>query len=117
MIFHYVINFIFIFVNINIMYPAQKKRKTKWNSTHKQIMVEAIFIYRNNLMNTVEIRKKLDVPARTLRRYVNFSKDPDSEFYLPQTDYEIMLESIIKSTFTIYNDDNEIILDPDLLLV
>ena len=99
------------------MPPAQKKRKTKWNSTHKKIMVEAIYIYRNNLMNTIEIRKKLDVPARTLRRYVNLSKDPDSEFYLPQTDYENMLENIKNSTFTIYNDDNEIMLYPDLLFI
>ena len=99
------------------MPPAQKKRKTKWNSTHKKIMAEAIYFYRNNLMNTVEIRKKLNVPARTLRRYINFSKDPDSEFYLPQTDYEFLLENIKQSTFTIYNDDNEIMLDPDLLFV
>ena len=35
-----------------------KKRKTKWNTTHKNIMMKAIYIYRNNLMNTVEIKKK-----------------------------------------------------------
>ena len=43
------------------MPPAQKKRKTKWNSTHKKIMVEAIYIYRNNLMNTIEINAILNI--------------------------------------------------------
>ena len=84
-------------------------------------MVQAIYIYRNNLLNTVEIRKKLDVPPRTLKRYVNMSKDPNSEFYLSKTTHEIMLENILENiknyTFTIYNDDNEIMLDPDLLFV
>ena len=99
------------------MEPVKKKRKTKWNTTHKNIMMKAIYIYRNNLMNTVEIKKKLDVPARTLRRYVNMSKDPHNEFYLPETYYEIMSDNITNYTFDNYNYDNEIMLDPDLLLV
>lgn len=97
------------------MEPVKKKRKTKWNTTHKNIMMKAIYIYRNNLMNTVEIRKKFDIPARSLRRYVNMSKDLDSEFYLPKTYYEIMSDDIKNYTFDNYN--NEIMLDPDLLFL
>jgi hypothetical protein len=46
----------------------------------------AIYLYRNGEANSVEVERRLGVPARTLRRYVQESFDPTNEqFYLEET--------------------------------
>ena len=75
-----------------------KERKTKWNTTHVSIMKKGIFFHRNGIMNTVEIEKRLGIPPRTLRRYVSFSRDPKSKFFLDETRPErIMKEASLMS--------------------
>ena len=50
---------------------------------------KAIFLFRNGVGNLVQIEDLLDVPARTLRRYVEQSKDPSCKlFYQPETGHE-----------------------------
>jgi hypothetical protein len=73
-----------------------KRRKTKWTTTHLKLMKKAISIFRNGLMNSVQIEKKFDVPPRSLRRYLKFSKDPDDTFYLEKTQHEKNLNNPIK---------------------
>jgi len=56
------------------------------------IMKKGIFYYRNNLLNSVEIERKLGIPPRTLRRYTAFSRDSESKFYLDETEPEKMVK-------------------------
>ena len=50
---------------------------------------QAIYVYRNGEMNSVQIERVLGVPPRTLRRYVAESLDPSNrQFYLAETALE-----------------------------
>ena len=66
---------------------AKRKRKTKWNvEPGLSVVRHAIYLYRNGEANSVEVERRLGVPARTLRRYVQESLDPTNEqFYLEET--------------------------------
>lgn len=68
----------------------KKRRKTKWNvEPGLSIVRNAIYMYRNGVCNSVQIERLLQVPARTLRRYVNESMDPTCTlFYMPETPHE-----------------------------
>lgn len=71
--------------------PKHKRRKTKWNTSHISIMKKGIYLFRHNIINSVQIERKLKIPPRTLRRYVAFSRDPESKFYLEETDKEKLM--------------------------
>jgi hypothetical protein len=77
----------------------EKKRKTKWNTTYIHIMKQGVFYYRNNIMNSVLIEKKLGIPPRTLRRYVAFSRDHESKFYLEETESEKMIKEAYSMSY------------------
>lgn len=68
----------------------KKRRKTKWNvEPGLSIVRNAIYMYRNGVCNSVQIERLLQVPARTLRRYVNESMDKSCKlFYMPETPHE-----------------------------
>jgi len=59
-----------------------KRRKTKWNVepmlTH---MRKALSCIRVQKMSTTDVSKSFGIPTRTLRRYVNFSKDPEDKLF------------------------------------
>lgn len=66
------------------------RRKTKWNvEPGLSVVRKAIYLYRNGVCNSVQIERLLQVPARTLRRYVNESMDDTCKlFYMPETAHE-----------------------------
>jgi hypothetical protein len=68
----------------------KRKRKTKWNMEPGLSQVrQAIYVYRNGEMNSVQVERLLGVPPRTLRRYVAESLDPTNrQFYLAETALE-----------------------------
>jgi hypothetical protein len=52
-------------------------------------MRQAVYLYRNGLANSVQIQRRLDVAPRTLRRYVDDSKDPScKQFFMRETMHE-----------------------------
>jgi len=61
-----------------------KRRKTKWNvEPMLGHMRNALSCIRLEKMSTTEVSRSFDIPTRTLRRYVNFSKNPaDKLFYM-----------------------------------
>ena len=79
-----------------------KRRKSKWNNEYRlPIAQAAVYVWRNGGMNTVQIEKKFGIPPRTLKRYVTWSKDPESPIYLRETilpDGRINLFRIMRDT-------------------
>jgi len=63
-----------------------KRRKTKWNvEPHLSQMRSALHKVRVHRLTTTEVSRETGIPARTLRRYVNFSKNPaDKLFYIEE---------------------------------
>lgn len=68
----------------------RSRRKTKWNvEPGLSVVRKAIYLFRNGVGNSVQIERLLQVPARTLRRYVGESLDPSNAlFYVPETPHE-----------------------------
>lgn len=67
----------------------QKRRKTKWNVEPLLTrMRTALRRIRIDKVSTTEISKSLGIPTRTLRRYVNFSKDPGDKLFYVEVEEE-----------------------------
>jgi hypothetical protein len=68
----------------------KSRRKTKWNvEPGLSVVRKAIHLYRNGVGNSVQIKRLLNVPARTLMRYVAESMEPMNKlFYVPETSHE-----------------------------
>ncbi len=68
----------------------RSRRKTKWSvEPGLSVVRKAIYLFRNGVGNSVQIERLLQVPARTLRRYVGESLDPSNAlFYVPETPHE-----------------------------
>jgi len=66
-----------------------KRRKTKWNvEPHLSQMRSALFKVRVHRLTTTEVSRETGIPARTLRRYVNFSKDPKDKLFFIEEQVE-----------------------------
>jgi len=62
-----------------------KRRKTKWNvEPMLSKMRDALRCIRIEKMSTTMVSRSFDIPTRTLRRYVHFSKDPGDKLFFMQ---------------------------------
>lgn len=95
------------------------RRTTKWsNGSGFNSMAIAIHNYRNGYMNTVQIEKLMNVPPRTLRRYIILSKDPKSPFYMKETNHEQLSTILMDAGKKILESEelfDNILLDPTML--
>jgi hypothetical protein len=75
-----------------------KERRSTWNSIEKlPIICHAIKIYRSGKMNTVQIEQHFKIPPRTLKRYINKSKNPTSVLYIEECDSEKKCKPVCNS--------------------
>lgn len=68
----------------NICSSDDKRRKTKWSvEPFLSQMREALWKVRVDKVSTTDVSRDMGIPTRTLRRYVNFSKNPaDNLFFI-----------------------------------
>lgn len=92
------------------------KRKSKWNTEYKNIMIASVVYYRKNILNYVQIERYFGISARTVKRYIELSKNPKSSFYLNQFDIDQIMNEIYFNNIMINNNNNvDLISDDDLL--
>jgi|694.fasta_scaffold19636_11 hypothetical protein len=61
------------------------RRRSIWNRADKlPVMRAAIQFYRNGDMTIVQIEKTFKISPRTFRRYIEWSKNPGSPFYMDE---------------------------------
>jgi hypothetical protein len=61
------------------------RRRSIWNRADKlPVILAAIRIYRNGDMTIVQIEKTFKISPRTFRRYIEWSKNPGSPFYMDE---------------------------------
>lgn len=111
-------------IHFNIFNDNKIKRKSKWNTEYKNIMIASVVYYRKNILNYVQIERYFGISARTVKRYIKLSKNPKSSFYLNQFDIDQIMNEIyfnnimINNNLNLISDDNllnEDLLDADLL--
>lgn len=85
---------------------TQNKRKSKWTTTHYDTMMKAIYLYRARNLSKQDIWRNLEVPPRSLQRYVKYSYTKESKFYIAETECEKIKKNmqVCDQTFGKYSD-------------
>lgn len=85
---------------------TQNKRKSKWTTTHYDTMMKAIYLYRARNISMQEIWRLLEVPPRSLQRYVKYSYIKESKFYIAETECEKIKKNmrLCDQTYGKYSD-------------
>ena len=102
-------------IHFNIFNDNKIKRKSKWNTEYKNIMIASVVYYRKNIFNYVQIERYFGISARTVKRYIKLSKNPKSSFYLNQFDIDQIMDEIYFNNIMINNNNVNLISDDNLL--
>jgi len=74
----------------------EKRRKTKWNAEpYFSQMNAALQLVRLDKVSTTAVSESTGIPTRTLRRYVNYSKNPNSLFFIEEPEEEECDDAIV----------------------
>lgn len=102
-------------IHFNIFNDNKIKRKSKWNTEYKNIMIASVVYYRKNILNYVQIERYFGISARTVKRYIKLSKNSKSSFYLNQFDIDQIMDEIYFNNIMMNNNNINLISDDNLL--
>jgi len=82
-------------------------RKSKWFTYNLPVLCAAVYKYRCG-NTTTQIKHEFNISPRTLKRYVEWSKDPESPIYMKETEYEMKIALSVSKTMKKLNKHNQV---------